>query len=176
VAGPAIAALGFCLLAVPATGGSYWYTFFPAVLVLGLGMAISVAPLTTTVMNALDAGQAGAASGVNNAVSRLAALLAVALFGVVMSSAFSHALAALAGEVSPAVMQQVLAQQDRLAAAAVPPQASAAEAVLVRNAIGAAFVHGFRWVMLIAAALALASAYSAWRLIDDGRPRQSGPA
>jgi EmrB/QacA subfamily drug resistance transporter len=176
VIGPTIAAAGFVLFALPSTGGSYWLTFFPAALVLGLGMAISVAPLTTTVMNALDAGQAGAASGVNNAVSRLAALLAVALFGVVMSSAFSHALAALAGEVSPAVMQQVLAQQDKLAAAGVPPQASPAEAVLVRNAIGAAFVHGFRWVMLIAAALALASAYSAWRLIGDGELRQPGMA
>ena len=169
VIGPAIAAAGFMLFALPSTGGSYWLTFFPAALVLGLGMTISVAPLTTTVMNALDASQAGAASGVNNAVSRLAALLAVALFRIVMSSAFSHALAGLASDVSPTVMQLVLAQQDKLAAAGVPPQASEAEAVLVRTAIGAAFVHGFRWVMLIAAALALASAYSAWRLIA-GKP------
>ncbi|MDB5757581.1 MAG: transporter [Burkholderia sp.] len=170
VIGPTVAAMGFALFALPSTGGSYWLTFFPAALVLGLGMTISVAPLTTTVMNALDASQAGAASGVNNAVSRLAALLAVALFGIVMSSAFSHALAALAGEVSPAVMQQVLAQQDKLAAAGVPPQASEAESVLVQKAIGAAFVHGFRWVMLIAAALALASAFSAWRMIAGKRP------
>ena len=165
VIGPAIAAAGFALFAVPAIGGSYWLTFFPAAAVLGLGMAISVAPLTITVMNALDASQAGAASGVNNAVSRLAALLAVALFGIVMSAAFGQALAGLDGKVSAEVLRQVLAQQDRLAALAVPAQADAAEAALVRKAVGAAFVHGFRWVMLIAAALALASAYSAWRLI-----------
>ena len=176
VAGPAIAAAGFALFALPSTGGSYWQTFFPAALVLGLGMAISVAPLTTTVMNSLDARQAGAASGVNNAVSRLAALLAVALFGVVMSAAFSHALAGLDGQVTPAVLQQVLEQQDKLAAAAVPALASPEEAVLVRDAIGAAFVFGFRWIMLIAAALALASAFAAWRLIDSEPQRLSDQA
>jgi predicted MFS family arabinose efflux permease len=165
VAGPAIAALGFCLLAVPATGGSYWYTFFPAVLVLGLGMAISVAPLTTTVMNALDGSEAGVASGVNNAVSRVASLLAIAVFGIVMNSAFGHALADLEGQVTPGVMQALMEQQDRLAAIKAPAQATPAEQRAARAGVDAAFVHGFRWVMLLSAGLALASSYSAWRLI-----------
>jgi predicted MFS family arabinose efflux permease len=86
VVGPVIVALGFVLFALPSIAGNYWKTFFPAMAILGFGMATSVAPLATTVMNSISAEHAGIASGINNAVSRLAGLLSIAILGVVMQS------------------------------------------------------------------------------------------
>jgi EmrB/QacA subfamily drug resistance transporter len=172
VIGPAVAALGFALLAVPGMGGSYWTTFFPAVLVLGFGMAVTVAPLTTTVMNALESSLAGVASGVNNAISRAAALLAIAVLGIVMSHVFNYAFKQRINEltVSPAVLRQVVSQQSKLAAIELPAEATAADKEAIKMAIASSFVSGFRWVMLISALLALAGSLSAWLMIDDRRP------
>ncbi|RJF96725.1 DHA2 family efflux MFS transporter permease subunit [Noviherbaspirillum cavernae] len=174
VIGPAIAALGFAMFALPGIGGSYWSTFFPAVLVLGFGMTVSVAPLTTTVMNALDSKLAGVASGVNNAVSRAAALLAIAVLGIVMSHGFNHAFkeSINASTVTPPLLSRIVAQQDKLAAIEVPAEAAQVERDVIKTGVAASFVYGFRWVMLLSALLALASSLIAWRMIED-RPQRS---
>ena len=171
VIGPAIAAVGFALFAIPGVGASYWTGFFPAVVVLGFGMTVTVAPLTTTVMNAVGPEQAGVASGVNNAVSRAAAVLAIAVFGVVMAWAFDAALAeSLRGMGASAEVSSFLeGERSKLAGAALPPGAEPATAAALKRAVAESFVAGFRWVMLLSAGLAVLSALSAWLMIG-GRP------
>lgn len=90
VLGSILAALGFLAFALPGGGGSYWTTFFPAAIVLGLGGALFVAPLTTAVMNAVPVEHAGIASGINNAVARTAGLIGLAALGIIVTAAPSY--------------------------------------------------------------------------------------
>jgi EmrB/QacA subfamily drug resistance transporter len=167
VAGPAIAACGFGLFAIPAIGGTYWVTFFPPALVLGFGMTLTVAPLTTAVMQAVSPDAAGIASGINNTVAGMAGLLAIASLGVVMSSTFNGELqrSISAANLPPAAAEVIESQRARLAAIEPPPDASPEVRAVIRRAIAHAFVCGFRRVMWVAAVLALASAGSAWLMI-----------
>ena len=163
VVGPVVTALGYLLFLVPGIGGSYWTNFFPAVLVLGLGMAITVAPLTTTVMSSIPQHRAGIASGVNNAVARTASLVAIAVLGVVMLHVFKTGLDGrlTAANLPAPAAQSVRAQSTKLAAIAVPENLDPGTQQLIRRVIDESFVSGFRFVMAIGAALAAASAVTA---------------
>jgi hypothetical protein len=166
--GPTIAAAGFILFALPGTGGSYWTTFFPAVVVQGFGMALVIAPLTTTAMNSVSGSHSGLASGVNNAVSRTASLLAIPVLGIFVFVAFSAALDARVAplDLPPGAQQQLETEKVDLGAAEVPEGLGGATAAAVERAIDEAFVAGFRIAMFVAAALALAGAVAAGILIE----------
>jgi hypothetical protein len=169
VIGPLIASAGFAMFAIPGRDAGYWTGFFPAVVVLGLGMATAVAPLTTTVMSSVKEEQAGIASGVNNAVSRAAGLLAIAIFGVVMLQTFSRSLSSGLQQmnISEPVRQQVLDQRVKLAGIELPNNLPAEQQTELRHAIADSFISGYRLTMFIAAALGLASSAAAWFFIGN---------
>nr|WP_144007095.1 MFS transporter [Pelomonas sp. KK5] len=173
VVGPAIAAAGFAAFMRPGVGADYWTDFLPAVCLLGIGMAVTVAPLTTTVMNAVDPAHAGTASGVNNAVSRTASLLAIAAFGMVLAAAFDARLdeALLRLQLPAGALEAIAGQRHRLAGLELPSGLSGDLAAQAQAAVDQAFVAGFRQVMMVSAGLALFSALAAWWTIDGRTPR-----
>jgi len=163
VVGPVITAVGYLLFLLPGIGGNYWTNFFPPGVVLGLGMAITVAPLTTTVMSSIGQNRAGIASGVNNAVARTASLIAIAVLGVVMLHVFKTNLdyRLMSANLPPSVAQSLQTQSIKLAAIDIPQNVNPETNQLIRRAIDESFVSGFRWLMVIGAALAAASAVTA---------------
>jgi len=171
IVGPLITAAGFVFFALVGLGGSYWLAVLPPMLIMGLGMAVSVAPLTTAVMSAVPERQIGIASGVNNAVADIASLLAVAVFGAVGLGIFGHA---LDGELaslgnSPELAQTLAAIKRTLAGTDLPGTLPADTRAALQSAISTAFAASFRLSMLGAAALALLAAASALATVPGKR-------
>jgi hypothetical protein len=168
--GPSIAGIGFVLFARTGLDGNYWTQYFPAVVALGLGMVITISPLTTAMLGAVSQDHAGIASGVNNAVARTASLVAVAVFGIVVAGIFYNVvitdLAAL--HLTPAVEQSIVAQIDRLAGIQTPTNLPPTVHKAIQGVIDSAFIQGFRAAMLLGAGLAFLSALVAGWLVEDG--------
>jgi len=167
IVGPLIAAAGFALFAVPMVSRNYWGSFFPAFMALGLGMAVCVAPLTTVIMNSVESGAAGTASGINNAVARVAGVLAIAILGAVMVRAFGYKLhTSLSGlHLAPAALSNIQSNLVKLGDLQVPANLDAITTITIHANITQAFVYAFRLIMLICAGLASLSAGVAWRMI-----------
>ena len=180
IVGPLVGAAGFFMFAVLPAEGSYWRTFFPASMVLGLGMAVTVAPLTTVVMSSVDPDHVGAASGINNAVARVAGVLAIAVLGVVMVKAFGSELDQSLAKLSlpPDIVENVRSKEIELAGLQLPSGLDAHAMEELRHAISTAFIAGFRLVQFFCVALSTASAIVAWRMIAPApaAPKRATPA
>ena len=176
IVGPLIAAAGFLLFAIPSLNANYWSNFFPAFVVLGFGLSISVAPVTTVVMTSVEQERAGTASGINNAVARVAGVLAVAVLGAVMVGAFVHRLhASLSGlHVDAGVIHDLESNATKLGGLSVPAIQDEEARGNIELAIARAFVYGFRVIMLICSGLAIVSAIAASRIIPSPREKGSG--
>jgi len=171
ITGPLIVTAGFVLFAIPGQHGSYWTTFFPPFVVLGLGMAVTVAPLTTVVMSSVERNHAGAASGINNAIARVAGVLAIAIFGTVMVQAFGlHLQRSIRDMNLPAnVVTDIKSNVIKLGALDVPHNVDQGTATTIRADITRSFIYGFRLIMAVCAGLALASAAVARLMISSAR-------
>jgi len=146
-AGPLIAACGLAQLAFAGLGNSYWAGVFPAICVLAIGMTVTVPPLTSTVMASVGEAHAGIASGVNNAVARVAGLFAVAALGAVLFASFSHHLAGPPAQANEA-LNAVLAGEAGVAAETIAAFGRALRTVMLVSALCAALAGAIGWLWI----------------------------
>jgi len=159
ILGSAITAIGFFLFSLPQlTNGpsEFWHTYFPAILILGVGMGITVAPLTTAVMNAVPQERTGTASGVNNTVARTAGVLAIAIMGGFGVITFQNSLQSKVAtiELSYEAKQELALQVPKLAEAQPPQSANQEQQEKITGFIKTSFINSFRQSALIATILA----------------------
>jgi len=176
VAGAGLAAAGFVAFALPGIGGNYWTTYFPAALLLGCGGAFFIAPLTAAVFDSSDPALAGTASAINNAISRTAGLLAIALFGIILAAVFdanfdARLAHAAIGERTRAVART---QRENFLAGTVPNGVATSDRAVVGVAVRAAYLNGFRSVMLASAGVALVAGAVAFVAADRAKPAARG--
>ncbi len=167
--GPLIIALAFVLFMRPGQHISYLVDVFPAVFLLGIGMSIFITPLTATVMSSVPSHSVGVASGVNNAVSRVAALLAIAILGGVVANRFDATLTTNLARVpvSAPARASLVSHRDRLADIPVPTMLPPNVRIQTRVAIHDAFLNGFRWAMGSCAVICLVCAALAAAFVRD---------
>lgn len=166
--GPLISAAGFFTLAVPGHNTTYLTDFFPAITILGLGMTLSVAPLTTVVMASVDNDEIGLASGVNNTLARLAGALAVAGLTALAVAWFSGALVHSLHEagVPSELAAQLSSHSAQLAGLRVPDGVGIPVASAIRASVANAYVSTFRALVVVCGLLAIGSAMAAWFSLD----------
>ncbi len=171
IIGPTLVGLGMAVLTLSGVGSYYWLHFFPAQILFGAGMCLLIAPLTKSALS-VSQQYSGAASGVNNAVSRIASMLAVAVLGAVVLSIFTTTLNknAAASTLSPEQQQQITSQSFKLGGIDIPSSFDAESAAVAKNVVRQSFVKGFRTAMGINAILCFLAAIVAAVTIKNPKP------
>ena len=177
VIGASLAAAGFLAFAIPGPGGSYWTTYFPAALLLGIGGAFFIAPLTTAVFDSSEPALAGTASAVSNAVSRSAGLIAIALFGIVLAAVFDREFDARVARlaVTPQTRSIAAARRDVFLAGTVPDDVPAPDRARVGTAVRRAYLNGFRAVMILSAVVSALAGVIAFVALPGGDRSRKSP-
>lgn len=168
IVGPLLTGIGFILLGTYGVTPDYWSSFFPGIFFMGLGVAISFAPMNTTVMSAVDRSDAGKASGVNKAVSRLSGMFSVALLGALAISIFGSELdqTMQQGEIPQQVQQHMMGEAANLAKADIPADISAEMKKKLEGNIQHSFLFSYSIVMYVAAGLVMLGALFSALMID----------
>jgi EmrB/QacA subfamily drug resistance transporter len=178
VAGAIFAGVAFVLYAIPGVGsGNFWTTYFPAVLMLGIGATFFIAPLTTTVFDSSDPALSGLASGINNAVARSAGLVAIALFGIVFAGVFNGGFSGRLENAHVSAATRILANAERpkFAAGTVPADVPAPDRPAVTVAVREGYLAGFRAVQYVSALICFLAALIAFLALPPHLSKQGGP-
>ncbi|WP_336800714.1 DHA2 family efflux MFS transporter permease subunit [Kaistia sp. MMO-174] len=152
--GPILTGISFLLLAPAVSDGRFWPALVPVMLLMGLGMGITVAPLSTAVMNAAPEARRGAASGINNAVARVAGLIAVASLGIAVSHGFDGVLAAADGDAARLVRQAGFG--------GALPATDGVDMAALRSLWEQATIAGFSAIAMVCGVFALAGGVVGW--------------
>lgn len=173
IVGPLLVSAGMVLFTIPGTHAHYFTQYFPGLVLFGLGMSLVIAPLTKSAL-AVNPKYSGAASGVNNAISRIAALFGIALLGAILVSMFASNLQERlhASNLPQKQQQEVLQQNNKLLNITLPEKSTFLQKQEMRSAIDTAFIYGFRWIMGINALLAFFSAVIASITIHNPKQKQ----
>ena len=163
ILGSLVTAAGLALFALPGTAGTYASTFFAPMLAAGLGMAMCATPITAVVLGAVDPPQAGIASGVNNVVARLAALLGVAAVGGVAMALFTRTIDARRelAALSPSLRQALTAGRRSFSDVGLPASVPERDRPALQRLLDESFVASFRFVALLSAGIALGAGAAA---------------
>jgi EmrB/QacA subfamily drug resistance transporter len=178
IGGPSLVAIGLLMLSfIKNTNGpsDFWITYFPGIFIFGLGMSLTVTPLTSTVMGALPNHYSGTASGINNAISRISNVFTNAIVGALAILFFTGYLSSGVTHISLTenVKTRVIQQAANLGDAKVPTDVSEENKKEVAHLYKEGFIKTYTQVMRISAALALAGALMAIIFISDKKNKNN---